>query len=239
MKQIAKGLMIVGAMLAAGAASCEGFDDITPVIGIDGNWSWMRTKSNGADLFPKSYWGASPYIGVRWCDFGIEAGYDWMARRNKSNTFTAGTDVVGDLVPVGDTWTTRGRARLDGWHADLLGYLCLDECFDLIGTVGFGWKKPHLSVRVTDAAGRTASQTLKGKSKGVFRLGAGAQWMVTDMVGLRALVRWENTSTVKVNNIVVSSSTIPAIPVGTFPNTGNGRLFRDAVSLSVGAFVRF
>lgn len=239
MKQLAKGLMIVGTVLAAGTACANGFEDVSPVIGLDGTWTWMNSTGEGKHIFPKNYWGLSPYVGVRWCDFGLEVGYDGYFRRDRKTTFAAGTvdPIEGATVPAGDSWRVKGKGRANGWHADLLGYLNLDECFDLIGTIGIGWKKPHLSVTYTDSANRTASFNFKGKNRASFRLGAGAQWMATDCIGLRLLGRWENTGSHKVSDATVSS-TIPAIPNGTVVDTG-GKAFKDAFSIVFGAFVKF
>lgn len=247
-KQLSKGLVLAGTLLAASTAFSYEWEDITPILGVEGDWTWVRLKEDSGSLFPKNYWGVSPYIGIRWCDFGIEGGYDWYFRKHQSHSFSAGSRVLGVTVPAGDSWRSRGRIRLDGWHMDFLGYLnlsslsclnldCFDfsECVDLIASAGFAWRKPHAHVDFTDHLGRTEGVSYSsGHGKVVLRLGAGAQYMITEMVGIRALVRWENDNSYKMLSTDFSG-TIPAFTA----NFSDILRLRDTVTGALGAFVKF
>ncbi len=216
MKQIVKGLIVVGAMVAAGGASAA-MEDISPMVGVDAEWIHMKGKGNLNRILPKSYWGGNVWIGARFCEnVGLEAGYNWTNNRKKSHIVKAG-ETATFSAPVGTKVT--GKAKFSGWHVDLLGYLPMDECFDLIGTVGYGWDKPKLHIHQNTTPAVNFNR--KGKNKGVFRAGVGGQYMVSDNVGLRVMGRYQNTSQLRLKT------------------TNRTKVFKDAFSLSVGAFVKF
>jgi opacity protein-like surface antigen len=221
MKRIAKSLVVVGAMLAAGSAAADMMDDVRPYIGLDYYQAWMKgakgTTSRGTRFdftkdAPKSYPGATFYVGAKFTDcFGLELGADWSARKKKTT------------LDAGDTVKT--EVKRNGFHGDIVGFFPLNDCVDILGFVGLGWVKPKTTITTSAVGFATVTETLKNKGKTVARLGLGASYMVTEMVGLRAKIGWENTRRLKLQD------TVP--PIDTF------KAFKDTVSLSLGAFVRW
>lgn len=222
MKRIAKSLVVVGAMLAAGSAAADMMDDVRPYIGLDYYQAWMKgakgTDSRGASFdfskeMPKSYPGATVYVGAKFMEyFGAEFGADFSGRKKKTTT-----DSFGGKTKI--------EVKRNGVHLDLVGSLPVNDCFEVLGFVGAGWLKPKVSATYTNAAGRVSAENLKAKTTTIARLGVGASYMVTDMIGLRAKLGWENTKRIKLQNTVS--------PVSTF------RAFKDTTTLSLGAFVRW
>lgn len=238
MKYIVRNLVAAGAILAASGVSADFLADLQPVIGVDYYQAWMKGKNFNNRVLPKSYPGATIYVGTRFNEcFGIELGYDWSANKKKSWTVSQNTTVSG--VTANNTITGTSKVRRSGGHLDLVGFIPVADCFEVFGTLGYGWvqarvKETNVSVtganltlaqRSAIANGITSGST-KGRS--VFRLGVGANYMVTDCVGLRAKLGWETTSGLKHHHHTNTA-------VYGFSNRG----FKDSGTLALGAFVKF
>jgi opacity protein-like surface antigen len=262
MKEIVKGLVVAGAIMGTGAASAFCFDDMCWYGGADYVWTSTSGRhghhSNGFHHgrgFGKSYNGGDLYIGGRWCDLGVELGYDFTQRKRSTHRHTltstqlatlVGTDAATAYFAAGGTGDTRFRTktRFNGWHLDLNGYMNICECLEGIGSIGVGFVKPHASHAIAINGGN-GSATLpgftrrgnflierghaRGSYKAVFRLGAGAQYAVTECVFVRGMVRWQN-----LNNLRVRVRR----GVNTFATHHHVKP-RDAWSLSLGAGVKF
>lgn len=222
MKRIAKSLVVVGAMLAAGSAAADMMDDVRPYIGLDYYQAWMKgskgtdSKRNSFDYskeVPKSYPGATVYVGAKFMEyFGAEFGADFSGRKKKTVT-----DSDGDKIKT--------EVKRNGMHIDFVGSLPVNECFEVLGFVGAGWLKPKLTQTATDSAtGQATVWNCKTKTTTIARLGVGASYMVTDMIGLRAKLGWENTKRIKLKHNESSTTFKP---------------FKDTTTLSLGAFVRW
>ena len=202
MKQIAKSLVVVGAMLVAGSVSADMDVDFKPFIGVDYLHAWMPAKTtltnaNGSinlkNAFPKSYPGAAIYVGAKFTDcFGIELGADRSFASKKKTT---------DVLNVGFPVTYSSKVRREGFYADLVGFLPMD-CWELFGSLGVGSVKAKITNQLF-TANTPANQLLvnansnlpfSAKRKSVFRMGVGASYMFTDMFGARAKLGWEGTS---------------------------------------------
>jgi len=234
MRHIAKSLVVMGSLLAAGSASAM-FDDISPLIGVDYYHAWTKGKNDYSQVFPKSYPGFTVYLGAKFCEYwGLELGFDSSGRKKKDFTLASGTSffngTTGTAPIVGQT-----KIRRQGGHLDVIGYLPLVDCLELTGSLGYGWVKPQITTAVSSQAGdgtgsalATALNSLRGKGKSVFRIGVGLSYMVTDMVGLRAKVGWETTSSLRVEGNQ------------SFSNLGfSNKGFKSSTTLNVGAFVKF
>lgn len=230
MKHLARSLMILGAMTAAGSANADLWGDFCPVLGADYYQVWMKAKNDWASVFPKSYPGGTVYVGTKFHDcFGVELGYDWSSQKTKG--FALGSTFLGTAVPTGGL-TGQVKVRRTGGHLDLVGYLPVCECLDLTGSIGFGWVQPKISITLNQNAGNStmgsALVSVSGKSRGVFRVGVGVNYMVTDMVGLRAKLGWESTSGLRINGNQA------------FSNFGfTQKAFKGSATLSLGGFVKF
>jgi len=231
MKQLTRSFVLASALATAGSAGAAVMDDFVPFIGVDYKQLWVRGNGDYRNAFPKTYPGGTIYVGSKFTDcFGAELGYSFSTRKKHD-----WTDPDFSSVSIASA-----RVRFTSFHLDINGYIPLDNCWELIGSVGVASMKPkvNFSANTSAAAGLTAAQidginSINGKSKAVFRVGVGAQYLVTEMVGIRAMVRWENTHRLTVSG----NQNFGNFMTAGFINTT--RPFKDAISLAVGLFVRF
>ena len=234
MKNIVKGLLVAGAVVGASTA-VAGLEEVSPYVGGEYEWSSMRggntnlsiKGSSLKNVLPKSYSGANFFIGGRWCDFGVEAGYEFTGTKKKTLKENLPATVLPSLNF--DSF----KVSLNGWHIDFNGYLPLCDCWELIGSVGYGWMKPKVETTIglmnnNNVSLGVISQKMHSKYKGMFRLGVGTQYMVTECVGLRGMLRWKNTEKLSV-----------ALNHGTNALKVNLKPFKDTLSLAAGVFVKF
>lgn len=234
MKHIAKSLVVAGAMIAAGSVSADVLADLNPYIGADYYQAWMKPKGDYTKILPKDFPGATLYVGTKFHEnFGIELGYDWSAQKKKDFNLAKGstlfsTGAAGLTNPVSGSV----KVRRSGAHIDLVGFLPVAECFDLIGSVGFGWLQTKLTTSAVSTSATSqhtsAVNSLSGKGRGVLRVGVGGSYMVTDMVGLRAKLSWESTSSLRVNG----NGYFTSLAFGQNP-------YKSTTALAIGAFVKF
>ena len=225
-------LMLLSALLVGSSASADALGELNPYLGADYYQAWMRGNNDWKKIFPRSYRGATVYIGTRFCDtLGLEFGYDTSTRTKKDWSLPAGTRFFNGAVPnTGITGTT--KINRSGVHLDLLGFLPITGCFDLFGTIGYGWVQSKIDI-IQSTASASSSQssalaTVAGKGRSVLRAGIGGSYMVNDMVGLRAKLGWETTSTLRVKGNQAF------IDLG-YQSKG----WKDTTALSIGAFVKF
>lgn len=234
MKQIAKSLVIVGAMLAAGSAAAD-MDDFHPFAGVDYLQAWMPAKGsittfsgplrtdtiNAKSIFRSSLPGATVYVGSKFTDcFGVELGWDSSLSSRKKTATSPSTSPF--------PYTYIAKVRREGFHADLMGFLPMD-CWNLFATLGIGSIKAKISDQslVADTAANQALLNagtplpLSSKRKSVLRLGVGASYMFTDMFGVRAKLGWEGTNALRVKYI----------------NGTSAKVFKDTTTLALGLFV--
>jgi len=240
MKHIAKSLVIVGAMAAAGSAFAD-FGDINPYVGADYQQAFMATH-RPFNHAKKSFPGVNLYVGTKFHEnFGVELGYNLS--KNQSKKFTLG---AGDLVGAVNTANTRVAAgttvagtikqKRSGAFFDLVGFLPAGDCFELLGSLGLGWVKTGIagkdfasSTAVSNTAIVSAFNNLSAKNKMVYRLGLGGSYMVTDMVGLRVKVGYESTSRLRLQD---KNSSLSTLGIST-------KKFTDSVTATAGLFVKF
>jgi len=239
MKHIAKSLVIVGAMAAAGSAFAD-FGDINPYVGADYQQAFMgahRPFNHAKKSFP----GANLYVGTKFHEnFGVELGYNWSKNQSKKFTLGAG-ELVGVVnnanARVADGSTVSGsiKQKRSGAFFDLVGFLPAGDCFELLGSLGLGWVKTGIAgkdVTTTNAANTqivAAFSNLSAKTKMVYRLGLGGSYMVTDMVGLRVKVGYEGTTRLRLKD---KDSSLSTLGIST-------KKFTDSVTATAGLFVKF
>lgn len=230
MKQVAKSLVVVGAMLAAGSVAADMDMDFKPFIGVDYLQAWMpgkgvltNTNVNARDAFRRTFPGATVYVGAKFTEnFGIELGGNWSSTQSRTST---GTE-------AGNGFTYVNKTRRDSYHADLVGFLPID-CWELFGSLGYGSVRLRISDQTLTAANPALQPRLNAVSplplstsrNGVLRLGVGASYMFTEIFGVRAKLGWEGTQNLRLkysNNFAVDSKS-----------------FRNSTTLALGAFLRW
>ncbi len=232
MRNITTGLLLTGAMIAAGTASADTPSDVSPYMGVDYYQAFMKGKSSWDSILPKSYAGASVFIGTRVHEsFGIELGYATSIRQKKDWHLANGSSFfAGPVRQVGGI-SGSTKVRRSGAHMDVIGFLPVAECFELLGSLGFGWVQTKIQTTLNVASSSSTAAALAsvaGKGRAVFRVGLGGSYMVTDMVGIRAKLGWESTSSLRVKGNA------------SFLSLGyDSKAFKGTTALSVGAFVKF
>lgn len=230
MKQLAKSMVLASVLTAAGSASADWFDCFCPFVGLDYYQVWMKPKNSWVSIFPKTYPGATFYLGGRFCEnLGFEVGYDTSTRKGMSYVLPRGTRFFNGTTV--SNLTAQTKLRRSGAHFDLIGYWPLVECFELFGTIGYGWVQGSITttinnINVDPVASAIISTTLKGRS--VLRLGLGVNYMLTDMIGVRLKGGYETTSSIRAkgNNIFTTYG------FSTKP-------FKGTATLAAGGFIRF
>jgi len=232
MRHIGKSLVIASALLAAGSANAE--IDMFPFLGVDYTQTYMRARNNWNLIYPNQYPGASFYVGTRFHEnFGVELGYDWSARRSRDFSLANGSKFFGGTITSPNGLVGKAKIRRTGGYLDVLGAIPVAECTELFGTVGFGWVQTQIfSSFSSEVAGATptssAITSVSGKGRGVFRVGVGGIFMVTDVVGVRAKINWASTSTLRLKGNTA------------FNNLGyDTKGFKGSTTLLAGLFVRF
>lgn len=232
MKQVAKSLVVVGAMLAAGSVAADMDMDFKPFIGVDYLQAWMsgkdvltNTNVNAKDAFRRTFPGATVYVGAKFTEnFGIELGGNWSSTQSRTST-GATTAVVGG-VPAGTAFTYVNKTRRDSYHADLVGFLPID-CWELFGSLGYGSVRLRISDQTLTPAMPAAVTPLplSTSRNGVLRLGVGASYMFTEIFGVRAKLGWEGTQNLRLR----------------YSNgfAADSKSFRNSTTLALGAFLRW
>ena len=216
--------------------------DWTAFIGADYEWNHINRAGDWKRLLPSSAPSVDMYVGGRVLEyFGAEFGYETIIQRKRHHNFVVGDSAFGTAITQATAGKTLHRSGLFGWHFDFKGYLPINEyldcfdltrcfrCLDLVGTVGYGVSKPlvHFSSHAT-AFNQQSEVTLKGKKHGGMRLGGGAELMLTDLLGIRGMLRVKDFSRTRVRN----HDTSITLPLG-----GNRKTFTQAISASIGLFM--
>lgn len=231
MKFVGKNVLMLSTLMVAGAASADMFGSFEPYLGADYYQTWTRGQGDWKKIFPRSSRGATTYIGTRFCqNLGLELGYDMLVRTKKDWSLIGGSAFFNGVVPnTGLTGTT--KVRRSGVHLDLLGFLPITDCFDLFASVGYGLAQNKVDVTLSTASSSNQSSALAsvfGKKRSVLRAGLGGSLMVNNMLGLRAKLGWETTSTLHVQGNEA------------FTSLGyRSKGWKDTIALSIGAFVKF
>ena len=98
--------------------------------------------------------------------------------------------LLGATVGAGLVATTNFSTDISsyGFTLDAMGYLPIDkkERFELIGTAGVSWTKAEISLNAPTIANASTSESEFG-----FRLGAGAQYKLTEKFNIRGIARYQ------------------------------------------------
>jgi len=249
MKKLIKYLMQVSILAAMTVptlvnANCcydDYFDCICPYGGVEAKWQNLVGRSDWSKVLNRSAWGGSVFVGARFMEYlGLEFGYTDLFAKTRNHTFAPGENFFRN----GDTGRaeTKVTTRFSSGYVDLNGYYpCFDGCFDFIGSLGVSAMEPRVNIDIVNfGEGDTGFniddgnrlERIKGVPKAIFRLGAGAQYMFCDCVGLRGMIRFENTSALRFR-VPGERFTAP------FNTDALRRPFKDSVSVALGVFAAF
>lgn len=180
-----------------------------PFVGIDYQQTWMTPSTkNDQQFLPKSFPGANVYVGTKFMkSFGAEFGVDQSANKKKN--------WIDEKLGKGAT-----KLRRTSVHLDLLGFLPVNECFEVFANVGIGFTKIRAKAKINYLNFTVIGDEAKTRNKPTLRLGLGALYMVTDTMGVRAKLGWENTGKLK-------------------DKKDKDKNFKNSNMLFLGAFVKF
>ncbi len=161
--------------------------EFAPYVGFDLMHYNVSYSDGGDQYLEDGLNGLNIHVGNRFSKyFGAELGY--ARTRDEDKDIAAGTTIVPGLFTTGAGKT---KVQLQSITLDAMGYLPLDqeERFELIGTAGISWTKADLNLNVpTNIAAVNLSDD---DSEFSFRVGAGAQFNITDNVSVRGLARYQ------------------------------------------------
>jgi opacity protein-like surface antigen len=147
-----------------------------PYVGVDYQYTNVNYQDypalgiNGGDLAEDDMHGFNIHAGARLHqNFGIEAGFSWSESDDKNNILGTGIN---------------SQVSVYGANLDALGYIPVTEKFELIGTVGLS----YLTAKIDFSGAATATDD-ESEIKG--RIGAGAQYWITENINARGIVRYQ------------------------------------------------
>lgn len=201
MKNLLKAIMVIGFLSAANVQADT--MDVSPFMGADYYQPWMKAKTDWDKVFPNStYPGVSFYVGTRFHDiFALELGYDWSIRKSASWGLAEGSTFFGSKITDKNGVTGTTSITRTGGHLDFITFLPVAEDLELMGSFGFGWLQPKLKMTFSvppSSSATSAMASVAGKGRGVFRVGFGASYMLTETFGARAKLGWESTTRLRV-----------------------------------------
>lgn len=235
MKHVVKALVLASVAIAAAVDNVMAeVNDMSPYLGADYYQVWMKGHGDWKKIFPQEYPGADVYVGTRFHEnFGVELGYLWSARQSKNWALPVGTQFFDGTITDSPSLSGNTKIRRTGGYLDVVGFLPIAECLEFIGSVGFGWVQTKITTSFNNISpghsqNSSALTSVSGKGRGTFRVGIGASYMLTDMVGVRAKVGWESTSNLRLKGNAF------------FTNLGYDTSgFKGTTALIVGTFVKF
>ncbi len=174
--------------------------------GIDAVYNSMKFKSGyGDNLFKKNAPGLNLFVGHMFHEnFGAEAGFEYDKRMKRSVTVNSGALVGGVSVLNGLVWVSYdSKLRQNHSYLGVVGkYNVFDNTFVSL-MVGGALSNIKASYVVTNSgAGSANNGTTKNysKTKLIPIIKATIEHKLTDQFGLRALVGWKNTSSIKIDS---------------------------------------
>lgn len=157
-----------------------------PYLGFDLQRMAVSYDNNLDDALEDTLNGGNVHAGVRFGKYmGLELGYfrTLEGKQDVNYNLAALTGTPGDVV-------SSTKVRTQGLTLDAMGYLPVTDRLDLIGTAGISWTKADL--QVGGIAYGTTGTIEDDDSKFGFRVGAGAQYSLTDQLNVRGLVRYQD-----------------------------------------------
>lgn len=192
-------LLAAPAMMLAATTAIANEWCVAPYAGIDAQYRYMDAQRNfGGNLFRNNFPQGNVYVGLKFNEFfGAEVGYEATTRKNRTVTLGPGASANGPVLDSTTTVTYNTTAKIQGPHADLVGFypICPEYCLELIGSVGVASLTAKYQRTAVILDGTPINPVLRTFSnrRAILRASAGLQHMLCDNVGVRGTIGWENT----------------------------------------------
>lgn len=187
--QLIKGLVVISALCVLTESAMASID---PYFGGAYEWSTAnhRRGSSHGSMFKKNFGAIAAHAGARWRDISIEVGHESTGQEDKTGSHTA-TPHDQEVV----TASINTQNYFKGWHLDLNTYLPIHADLELITSLGYGLIKHRASGDIAITASRKTifaeDLHFSNRYRATYRLGIGAQQMVCEHIGIRAMVRYK------------------------------------------------
>jgi len=246
-KHVVKPLLSAATLLCVATAAnarADWVNELSPYIGADAQMRQMSwPQDGGGNLYQKNNVQGTVFGGIGINRYvGVEAGYSVTPFQESTRNILPGTIVFGNpasTTPLNTALMTfQSKWQVKDWHIDILGYLPVSEehHFDLVGGVGFAKTTIFQTTNLISNAAIASPASLFNRTftakKGMLRLTAGVQHMVSECYGVRVLVNWVNTSKF---NYLTSQENIAGTTTGQWVLTR----IKDSWAYGIGAFVKF
>lgn len=243
-------LLILGISGISSPAIADWGCCLTPYLGVDAQIRHMEFfKRFGGNVLKKNYPQGNFFAGLKFCDYvGVEFGYSMSQKKSQYKTLRDGDTVFGRVLgtsvpPATLRVDSSAYSSIRGWNMNLMGFLpilCEDNSFNLIGAIGISQLKLKVHHKIKFFTQSDSRSTLitrevaldfndfnlkKRKYKGTLRLTVGAQQLITDCLGMRGLITWENTARLK-SQFKMQNRVLHAKP-------------KNAITYGVGIFTQF
>jgi len=162
-------------------------------------------KSFGHNIFRENFPEGNVFFGLKFNDnFGVEVGYSQTTLRRKNASISGPETILGLLLPAGRTEVFTTTAQMNALNMILMGFVPLNENWQLLGGVGIARTHLKLSYQPTaNASGQLSPNVAQArirdfsKNKYIMQAKIGAQYRLTNDISLRTLLGWENTGKFK------------------------------------------
>ena len=204
MKYLKKGTSLALCTLCLSTtASALDANEVDYYVGLDPNHNAISLRNDWKPVFRGNAYGANAYVGIRPIKyFGAELGYSWTTRKSKTTNVANGAVFASLTNNAGAAVDVNAKLRTVSTYFDLIGYVPIKESFEVFASAGMGWSrmKPTISLSAT-GNNLDALATLTSKTRSHYRLGLGAQVLVTENLGVRFKATYADVSKQKVTNL--------------------------------------
>jgi len=234
-KWIAIGIFL--GLWSASAMCSDILEETNLYAGLEFKYNNMKPQGIWNKFFIKHHPGFVFYVGDKMNDYwGVDAGFDWTTEKSQSYTVGATQNIFGLTNNAAQNELVTSKIRLKSGYLDLNAYLPLqklissidNETYYLLATVGISFTKPSVEINTPTTTSNFDGfvQNIKGVNQRFVRLGLGAQGMITEFIGVRAMWRWANTSQIHIKGDSAALSNY-------------NHLFKDNYAYSLGLIYKF
>lgn len=201
-------LVLIGLLVSLPTVSMASFVDDTgdsesnldAYLGMSLRYNWIRPTDPWSRIMMPHELGFDIYFGgyVNEC-WSVDAGYDWTTHKPLTTTFSPGDGLLG-VTNTGALSFVTGKVRFKVAHIDLNYFVPpTTKPLSLILSVGVAINKPSIDLNwgPGNLTAANVNFNVQGKTTAYPRLGIGVQGMFTELVGFRAMLRWENSCRIR------------------------------------------